>query len=303
MQVNAAQLDINEINNESITKIKYCKKLTGFEKRELWLQRVFIWISIAVIFFPILCVIGASLGTGDAFFNGTVIPEKITFNNYIEIFTSDSTDFIGAFGRTFIVCAGVGIIQIVMTVTAAYAVSRMRFKGRKYGLFSLLILQMFPSTMTISAIYAIVSQFELQGNMLVLILFLAGGSAFNVWLLKNFMDGIPRELDESAKVDGASHWQIFTRIIFPLSKPMIAVMFFFSVQGTYNEFILSNMILNTPETQTIMCLLRSFITGNFNRHWTIFAAGSIVASVPLVILFMCLQKYIEKGLVAGAVKG
>ena len=303
MQANAVQLDVNEINNESISKIKYCKKLTGFEKKELWFQRLFIWISIAVIFFPILCVIGASLGTGDAFFNGTIIPEKITFNNYIEIFTSDSTDFIGAFGRTFAVCAGVGIIQIVMTVTASYAVSRMRFKGRKYGLLSLLILQMFPSTMTISAIYAIVSQFELQGNMLVLILFLAGGSAFNVWLLKNFMDGIPRELDESAKVDGATHWQIFTKIILPLTRPMIAVMFFFSVQGTYNEFILSNMILNTPETQTIMCLLRSFISGNFNRHWTIFAAGSIVASIPLIVLFMCLQKFIEKGLVAGAVKG
>lgn len=303
MQANAVQLNINEIDNESISKIKYCKKLTGFEKKELWFQRLFIWISIIIIFFPILCVIGASLGTGDAFFNGTIIPEKITFNNYIEIFTSDSTDFIGAFGRTFVVCAGVGIIQIVMTVTASYAVSRMRFKGRKYGLLSLLILQMFPSTMTISAIYAIVSQFELQGNMLVLILFLAGGSAFNVWLLKNFMDGIPRELDESAKVDGATHWQIFTKIILPLTRPMIAVMFFFSVQGTYNEFILSNMILNTPETQTIMCLLRSFISGNFNRHWTIFAAGSIVASIPLVVLFMCLQKFIEKGLVAGAVKG
>jgi ABC-type maltose transport systems, permease component len=303
MHANAVQLDINEINKESISKIKYCKKLTGFEKKELWFQRLFIWIFIIIIFFPILCVIGASLGTGDAFFNGTIIPEKITFNNYIEIFTSDSTDFIGAFGRTFVVCAGVGIIQIVMTVTAAYAVSRMRFKGRKYGLLSLLMLQMFPSTMTISAIYAIVSQFELQGNMFVLILFLAGGSAFNVWLLKNFMDGIPRELDESAKVDGATHWQIFTKIILPLTRPMIAVMFFFSVQGTYNEFILSNMILNTPETQTIMCLLRSFISGNFNRHWTIFAAGSIVASIPLVVLFMCLQKFIEKGLVAGAVKG
>jgi ABC-type maltose transport systems, permease component len=286
-----------------LAKLNIAKNLTGFEKKELWFQRLFIWISIIIIFFPILCVIGASLGTGDAFFNGTIIPEKITFNNYIEIFTSDSTDFIGAFGRTFVVCAGVGIIQIVMTVTAAYAVSRMRFKGRKYGLLSLLILQMFPSTMTISAIYAIVSQFELQGNMLVLILFLAGGSAFNVWLLKNFMDGIPRELDESAKVDGATHWQIFTKIILPLTRPMIAVMFFFSVQGTYNEFILSNMILNTPETQTIMCLLRSFISGNFNRHWTIFAAGSIVASIPLVVLFMCLQKFIEKGLVAGAVKG
>lgn len=300
MQVNTAQLDINE---SSIEQLKYCKKLTGFEKRELWFQRLFLWISIIIIFFPILCVIGASLGTGDAFFSGSIIPEKITFNNYIEIFTSDTTDFIGAFGRTFMVCAGVGIIQIVMTVTAAYAVSRMRFKGRKYGLLSLLILQMFPSTMTISAIYAIVTQFELQGNIFVLILFLAGGSAFNVWLLKNFMDGIPKELDESAKVDGATHWQIFTKIILPLARPMIAVMFFFSVQGTYNEFILSNMILNTPETQTIMCLLRSFISGNFNRHWTIFAAGSIVASIPLIILFMCLQKFIEKGLVAGAVKG
>lgn len=301
MQTSTAQVDVNKAKKNE--KFKYEKKLTGYEKRELWLQRVFLWISIAIIFFPIVCVVGASLGTGDAFFTGSILPEKLTFDNYKEIFTSDTTDFVGAFGRTFIVCAAVGALQIVMTVTAAYAVSRMRFKGRKNGLLSLLILQMFPATMTISAIYGIVSKFELQGSMLALIVFLAGGSAFNVWLLKNFIDGIPKELDESAKVDGATHWQIFTKIILPLARPMIAVMFFFSVQGTYNEFILSNMILNTPDTQTIMCLLKSFISGNFNQHWTIFAAGSVVASIPLIILFMSLQKFIEKGLVSGAVKG
>lgn len=303
MESNIVQINTIENSIEKMENFKYSKKLSGFEKRELFFQRIFLWISIAIIFFPIVCVIGASLGTGDAFFTGTILPEKMTLNNYKEIFTSTSTDFIGAFGRTFIICAAVGSIQIIMTVTAAYAVSRMRFKGRKNGLLSLLILQMFPATMTISAIYGIVSRLELQGSMPTLILFLAGGSAFNVWLLKNFIDGIPKELDESAKVDGATHWQIFTKVILPLAKPMIAVMFFFSVQGTYNEFVLSNMILNTPDTQTIMCLLRSFISGKFNQHWTIFAAGSVLASIPLVILFMSLQKFIEKGLVAGAVKG
>ncbi|NOW06682.1 sugar ABC transporter permease [Clostridium beijerinckii] len=302
MQANAQSINIKTINKTD-EKLLYKKKLIAIEKRELWFQRIFLWIFIAIIFFPILCVIGASLGTGDSFFTGTIFTETMTLDNYKEIFTSSTTDFTGAFIRTFIVCGAVGGLQIIMTVTAAYAISRMRFKGRKYGLLSLLILQMFPSTMTISAIYYIVSSLELQGSMIALIFFLAGGSAFNVWLLKNYMDGIPKELDESAKVDGATHNQIFIKIILPLAKPMIAVMFFFSVQGTYNEFIISNMILNTPETQTIMCLLRSFINGNFNQHWTIFAAGSVVSSIPLVILFMFLQKYIEKGLVAGAVKG
>ena len=215
----------------------------------------------------------------------------------------NNADFIGAFGRSGIVCVLVGLIQILMTVTAAYAISRMRFKGRKYGLLSLLILQMFPSTMTIAAVYYIVAELQLEGSIIALVIFLAGGSAFNVWLLKNFIDGLPRELDDAAKVDGASHWTIFTKIIFPLARPMIAVMFFFSIQGTYNEYIFSNMILDTDETQTIMCLLRSYINGQFNQHWTTFAAGSVLAAIPLVILFMSLQKYIEKGLVAGAVKG
>ncbi|MDD6770692.1 sugar ABC transporter permease [Inconstantimicrobium porci] len=298
-----SNLSSNLINTSSKEKLKYKKKLTGFEKRELWLQRVFIWICIAIVFFPIVSIIGASLGPGDSFFSGSILPKEISLDNYKDVIMGNNADFIGAFGRSCIVCVLVGLIQILMTVTAAYAISRMRFKGRKYGLLSLLILQMFPSTMTIAAVYYIVAELQLEGSIIALVIFLAGGSAFNVWLLKNFIDGLPRELDDAAKVDGASHWTIFTKIIFPLARPMIAVMFFFSIQGTYNEYIFSNMILDTDETQTIMCLLRSYINGQFNQHWTTFAAGSVLAAIPLVILFMSLQKYIEKGLVAGAVKG
>ncbi|GKX67251.1 sugar ABC transporter permease [Inconstantimicrobium mannanitabidum] len=303
MAMNNLQTNINTNQSSPQLDLKYKKRLSGREKRELWLQRVFIWLSIIIVVFPVVYIIGISFSKGNAITMDTVFPKELTLDNYKTILSGEKLDFKGAFLRTCIVCAGVGLLQIVMTATSAYAVSKMKFKGRKYGLFSLLILQMFPATMTVSAIFAIVNGHDLQGQLWVLILVLAGGSAFNVWLLKNFMDGIPKELDEAAKVDGASEWQIFTKIILPLARPMIAVMFFFSVQGTYNEFIMSNMILNDPDSQTIMPLLRSYINGQYDTNWTVFAAGSVLASIPLVILFAFLQKYIESGLVAGAVKG
>lgn len=301
MAMNNLQTNINQPSVQ--LNLKYKKRISNREKRALWVSRVFLWLSIIIILFPIAYIIGISLAPGDTLYSGSIFPKKLTLVNYKAILNGSELDFTGAFMRTCIVCLGVGVIQILMTATSAYAISKMRFKGRKHGLLSILILQMFPSTMTISAIYGIVSNYELQGKLWVLILVLSGGSAFNVWLLKNFMDGIPAELDEAAKVDGATHWQSFTKIILPLARPMILVMFFFSVQGTYNEFVFSNMILDTPESQTIMPLLRSFITGQYDTRWTIFAAGSVLASIPLVILFALLQKNIEQGLTSGAVKG
>jgi arabinogalactan oligomer/maltooligosaccharide transport system permease protein len=136
-----------------------------------------------------------------------------------------------------------------------------------------------------------------------LIILLAGGSAYNIWLLKGFIDSLPRELDEAAMVDGASHWQVFKKIIIPLSTPMLAVIFLFSFIGVYSEFIMTSALMKDGGNQTIATGLRSFINNQFSAHWTQFSAAAVMASIPVAVIFMILQKFIAKGLTSGAVKG
>lgn len=276
-------------------------KMRPNERVTLWVSRIIIWAFIIVILFPVAWVVGASLGTGDAFFTGTIFPRQISFQNYIDLF--QKTQLLTWIKNSLILCFGVAIIQSILTSTSSYAFSRMKFVGRKNGLMTLLILQMFPTFMSLPAIYGILAKLDLLDNLYVFMLVLAGGSAFNIWLLKGYIDGLPKELDEAALVDGASYWQIFVRIILPLTAPMLVVIFLFSFIGTYSEFILSSAVLKSPESYTVALGLQRFINNQFSAHWTLFAAASVVASLPLVIIFMALQRYLQQGLAAGAVKG
>lgn len=286
---------------KSPVDLVYKRNLKSFEKRELWLGRIFIWVMMVIVLFPIIYVVNSSLSSGDTFFSGKLIPTSITLDNYIEVL--ENTDFLLWMKNSLIVCTTVAIIQVFISLTAAYAFSRMRFKGRKNGLISLLILQMFPNMMAIPAILGVAYKFDLMDQLWALIILLAGGSAYSIWLLKGFIDGIPRELDEAAMVDGATHWQIFCKVIIPLTKPMLAVMFLFSFMGVYSEFVLTSALIKDSSNFTLAVGLRSFIKNEFSAHWTQFSAASVMASFPIVILFMFLQKHVSKGLVAGAVKG
>lgn len=291
-------------NSPKKINLKYKEKITHKERAGLWISRLVIWISLIVLLFPVAWIVGASFGTGNSFFQGSVFPKHWTFSNYTTLFkpTAD-LNFGKSLLNSMIVCTSVALLQLFMTGTAAYAFSRMRFTGRKYGLMALLLLQMFPSGMSVSAIYVILYNLKLLDNLFALILLLTAGSAFNIWLLKGYIDGLPIELDEAAKVDGASHWQVFTRIILPLSKPMFAVIFLFTFIGTYSEFMISSVALQDNTKWTVAVALNTFIYNQFNQHWTQFAAAAVVASLPLMIIFMLLQKYIQGGLVAGSVKG
>ncbi|WBW95510.1 sugar ABC transporter permease [Oceanirhabdus sp. W0125-5] len=285
----------------STNSVKYVRKMKKHEKISLWAGRVFIWFAILLVLFPVFWIVTASLRTGDAFFSSDLLPKEITFDNYINVFKE--TGFATWIKNSVVIASCVASLQLLMSITSAYAFSRMRFKGRKYGLMSLLILQMFPAMMTLAAIYGILYKYDLIDNKIALILILSGGSAYNIWLLKGFIDGIPKALDEAAMVDGASHWQIFTKIILPLSRSMLAVIFLFSFIGIYSEFVISSVALKSPENYTLAIGLNSFIKNEFAANWTQFAAAAIMGALPVVGLFVALQKYIAKGLVAGAVKG
>ncbi|WMJ81516.1 sugar ABC transporter permease [Clostridium sp. MB40-C1] len=277
------------------------KKLTKREKIEVWISRIFIWVAIAVIMFPIVAIITASLSSGTSFIQNGILPKEITFSNYKHVV--EETDFLVWIKNSLIVCTAVAAIQVIMTLPAAYAFSRLRFTGRKYGLMTLLILQMFPATMAIPAILSIAYRVPFgMDNLVFLIVVLCGSSAYNIWLMKGFVDGIPKELDESAFVDGATNWKIFTKIIMPLSKPILVVIFFFSFIAMFGEFMISGALLKSPEVKTLVLGLNGLMVSGNSTNWPVYAAASVMATVPLAILFVFIQKFITKGLVAGAVK-
>jgi len=280
---------------------KQKRHLSPADRRILWISRIVIWIAIVAVMFPALWIIMSSFSAGDSFFLSSLFPKKLSFEHYIDLFTE--TDFVRWVWNSLKMCLIVALLQLAMTTLAAYAFSRMRFTGRKYGLMTLLVLQVFPSSMAVSGYYILVYNFGLVDNSLALILVLAGGSAYNIWLLKSYIDGIPRELDEAAMVDGAGHFMVFIRIILPLAVPQLVVIFLFSFIATYSEYVISSVFLQTPGNMTLALGLQSFITNQFAAHWTLFAAAAVISSVPIMIVFMALQKYIQNGLVSGGVKG
>lgn len=281
-------------------KFVYRQKLKPKEIRKLWLQRIALWIIIAIVLFPIVTVVSASMAKGDAFYQGSIFPQQWSFENYLKVL--NETDFKIWVKNSMIVCFSVAILQLLMTATAGYSFARMRFKGRRTELLFLLILQMFPGIMTVSAILGIAYKLGFMDQLWALILVCAGGSAYNIWLFKGFIDGIPVSLDEAAMIDGASYWQVFRKIIIPLSRSMLAVTFLFSFIGIYGEFIFTSALIKDSSLYTVALGLQTFINNKFSTNWTQFSAAAIMASLPIVIVFMLLQRFIARGLVAGALK-
>ena len=281
--------------------MKHQEKISPAEQRVLWISRVVVWIVIVLVVFPALWIVMSSFSAGDSFFLASLFPEKFSTEHYVSLFTE--TNFLLWVFNSLKFCFIVAILQLTLTSLAAYAFARLRFTGRKYGLMSLLVLQVFPNSMAVAGYYILIYKFGLVDSSLALIFVLAGGSAFNIWLLKSYIDGIPVELDEAALVDGANRFQVFYKIVMPLAMPQLAVLFLFSFIATYSEYVITSIFLQTPGKMTLAIGLQSFISDQFAAHWTMFSAAAVISSLPIMIVFMCLQKYIQNGLVAGGVKG
>jgi len=188
-------------------------------------------------------------------------------------------------------------------VRCGYVWSRHVPYGRKVGLTSFLVVQMFPATLLIMPLYVILHRLGLLGSIGGLVLVYATTAIpFCVWTLKGYFDSMPRELEEAARIDGASAWQIFRRIVLPLARPGLAVTALFSFMTAWNEFIMASTFMTDERSYTLPVLLNSRVD-QFSADWGLFAAGAIVTSVPVMIAFYFLQKYLVGGLTAGAVKG
>lgn len=270
------------------------------EQIRVWSIRIVLWIVIFVTIVPLLYVATASFSSSTVLSSASLIPLHPTLSNYRAVFGSG---FLLWVRNSTEVALVVSLAQLVITSSAAYAFSRLKFFGRKYGLMSLLLLQMFPNSMAVAAIYAVLAQWGLLDRLWVYMLLLIGGSAFNIWLMKGYYDTIPIELDEAAWVDGAGHFRIFIKVILPLSRPMLAVIFFLTMIGYYSEYMLAGTVLQSPQNYTLGLGMYNLINTQFAQNWGLFSAASLLSALPLAIAFGILNPLMAKGLTAGATKG
>jgi arabinogalactan oligomer/maltooligosaccharide transport system permease protein len=267
-------------------------------------------LAVAFALIPVLWVVSAAFTEDATISSGNLIPQNPTLANFDQLLTNPDQPYPRWYINTMLVASITAITTVIIAAGAAYAFSRFRFKGRKVGLVFLLLVQMFPQFLALVAIYLIMAQISdafagigLDSLIGLTLVYLGGAMGVNAWLIKGFFDTIPMEIDESAKVDGASHGQIFWGVILPLAAPVLAVVGLLSFIFTINEFIIASALLQTPENLTLAVGLQQFIGEQYSENWGPFAAGALLAAIPVVILFQFLQKFIVGGLTQGAVKG
>jgi arabinogalactan oligomer / maltooligosaccharide transport system permease protein len=266
---------------------------------------------LTVAIFPVLFILSASLNPTGTVSDTNNLFSNISLDNYRALFNDPQNPFLDWFINTQVLAVGTAVITVFLGAMAAYAFSRYRFRGRDAGLTGLLLVQMFPQLLAYIALFlllaAIGQVFPVLGlgsRLGLMLVYLGGALGVNTWLLKGFFDTVPRDLDESAYIDGASHAQIFFRIMLPLVTPILVVVGLLSYVFTIGELVLARVLLGDDvEKQTLAVGLFGFISEQFSQNWGVFAAGAILGALPLVILFQFLQRYIVGGLLAGSVKG
>lgn len=229
-------------------------------------------------------------------------PETWSFSNFTSVMTDQP--FAQWMLNSAIIAVGTTVVGVFLACTAAYAFSRFKFPGQRAGMMAFLVSQMFPGTLMLIPLFIILVQWLGLGSsrMGLIIVYATTSIPFSVWMLKGYFDTIPRDLEEAALMEGASVGKIFWSIILPLAKPAVAVTALFSFMTSWNEFILAATFMDQEAMYTAPVGLRFFV-GGFSQQWGYFAAGSIIVSIPVVFLFLFLQKYLVSGLTAGSVKG
>ena len=259
----------------------------------------------AVIIYPLLWTVGASFNPGNSLVSTSIIPANPTLDHYRELFAGKESL---QYGQWYINSLKISIFTMIGSIISvsftAYAFSRFRFKGRKNALVLFLLLQMIPQFSALVALFVLAQMLGMMNSHWLLILLYIGGLIpMNTYLMKGYMDSIPIDLDESAKIDGASNTRIFLQIIMPLSKPMIAVVAMNGFTGPLGDFVLSSTILRTPESYTLPIGLYNLVNEVMGASYTTFAAGAILISIPVAVIFIMLQKNFVSGLTAGGTKG
>ena len=258
-----------------------------------------------IIIYPLLWTIGASFNPGNSLVSTSIIPKNPTNEHYVKLFAGEGNLF---YKQWYLNSLKISVFTMLLSLISvsftAYAFSRFRFKGRKNGLTLFMLLQMIPQFSALTAIFVLGQMLGLINSHWLLILIYVGGQIpMNSYLLKGYMDTIPMDLDESARIDGASRTRIFWQIIIPLSRPMLAVVAMNGFTGPLGDFALSSVILRDPESYTLPIGLYKLVSDKMGASYTTFAAGAILISIPIVIVFLSLQKHFVSSLTAGGTKG
>lgn len=268
-------------------------------------------ILIAVLFAlgPIVWIISASFNPSNTIVGQALIPTNPTLAHYRQLFQDPRHPFHIWIWNSTKVAVITATLTVALTALGAYAFSRFRFRGRRGGLFALILIQMFPQMLAMVAIYLLMLQLGqlfpalgLNTHAGLIMVYLGGALGVNTWLMKGYFDTIPRSLEESAMMDGATPFQAFVRIILPLVRPILIVVFMLSLIGCYSEYVLARVLLQTTDQYTLPVGMQLFISEQYSSRWGIFSAGALLGALPIVIIFLLIQNQLVSGLTAGAVK-
>ncbi len=281
--------------------------------RQIGLQLLCLAIA-ATVLFPILWIVSMSLDTTNSRPTGLhLIPQNPSLDAYRTVIaqpTQNPVSFVTLALNSLLIAFIIAALSVTIGILAAYAFSRMRFRGREFLMIAILAVLMLPAIATIAPLFVMLNKvtigtFNLRNSLFgVALAVLAGQLPFAIWNMKGYLDTIPRELEEAATVDGASRLQSFLRIILPLSTPVIAVTAFFGFIAGWTEFYFSWTFLTNPDSFTLAMALNGMV-GQYagSTPWSSFAAFSILVALPVSVVYLVLQRYIISGLTVGGVKG
>ncbi|MCK4415066.1 MAG: sugar ABC transporter permease [Candidatus Eisenbacteria sp.] len=270
--------------------------------RRILLYAVIIAIT-AITVYPVLVVINTSLRPSNALYTTSLslIPENATVRAYVSILLDKP--FLLWMRNSLIVAIAVTLLGVTLASTAGYAFSRFSFPGRRSGMIGLLVTQMFPATMLLLPLFVLMRGLGLVDTLMGLVVaYTATVLPFTVWTMKGYYDTIPRDLEEAAMVDGASQIGAFVRVVLPLARPALMITGLFSFMAGWSEFIVARVILSSQSLYTLPLGLEG-LAGTFQTEWATYSAGSLLVSLPVVALFLILNRFLVGGLTLGGVKG
>lgn len=280
------------------------KSKSGSDMIKLLLSYGVILLMSIIIIYPLLWTVFSSFNGASTLFSTTLIPKDFTLSHYRWLFDLEQSNYLYWYKNTLILATGTMFFQTFIVALTAYGFSRFRFMGRKYGLITLLVIQMIPTLSALIAYFTLALTLGMLDHVgFLMFIYIGGGIPMSTYLMKGYMDTIPRSLDEAMRIDGAGHIKIFRQIIIPLAKPMIVVVALTSFMGVFGDYILADLILRSPHKRTLAVGLHALISERFGNEFTKFAAGSILIAVPISLVFLVLQKYLISGLSSGSVKG
>jgi ABC-type maltose transport system permease subunit len=269
-------------------------------------------IAILLVLFavlPALWVVSSSLNPAKSLVGGTLWPKNPGFTNYVQLLNNEFFPYKQWLLNSLKIAGITSMLTMLITCTTGYALSRFRFEGRRTVMTVILILNIFPSILAIVALFATMQQFGLYFSWLgldthggVIMIYTAGAMGINALMVKSYIDSIPMELDESAMVEGATHWQTFRYIILPMIIPIVITVGVLSFISAYGDFVVARVLLKTADKLTVMVGIMLFRSDRFDQDFGVITAGSVMAAIPIILLYIPLQKYIISGLTAGSVK-